>query len=787
MEIETEGISWINGRRTYSASEGDRNKIAVDRYNENIITEKHERVKTPPQLMQELLPHQKAVVKAALDLEKKRFVELAIINLPASELIIETKMGMIRDPPGTGKTLIALAICSSGIPKMVRDIDYYPTTIGFRQDFMKPDFDPQYTVTEVRTKYNSKRIIPCNLIYVSKSVLFQWEDAIKMTKLKYLMIKNVYDVEYLYKMFYHPTKTANIKTLSGYDIILIKNSKITGKFNPPELGSVSQCTRNIISVFGILFRNYTFARIFIDDFDILNPPSNAFRNASLFEWCIAATSKYTIGDYYSGTGQDFLTDLLDMTSSYNSAWRNHSLLHCFNLECDKQFLEQSTGMGQVNYYSYRFVNPNDNFMGMFKAMDTDDAKLILEALNGDALKAAGKEAGVTNASVAHIFERVLGTKYKLWEHSTEVERYIEKAKTYIKGLPSKLEKYNATETLIGKLITNIKKPGPSHEIKKDIKTSDQRFIDAIGDVDVVNKKQKDENGIALNRVIDNLKLGECPIMGTPLSESTQIIILTCCGIAISGEGASFSLKLHAGTGDKIGICPNCRSDLKSTSLLFINKNEVDDIIKINIAGDTPEANFTNKEKQKNITAPKQDITVEDKKQFDKYTCIMNIIKPNKKYKKDEEEKKQEQKEYKIPRIVHGTKKGLSGVGDKKFLIYATHGETVQLITNELDTQKIKWNILYGTATHIKDLIEKYWLANSNADSFSVLIIKGAEYCAGLNLQCVTDIIFAHKVLSLDVEVQIIGRAARIGRKYDLSVHYVLYDNEYVMTFGNKIV
>ena len=45
-----------------------------------------------------------------------------------------------------------------------------------------------------------------------------------------------------------------------------------------------------------------------------------------------------------------------------------------------------------------------------------------------------------------------------------------------------------------------------------------------------------------------------------------------------------------------------------------------------------------------------------------------------------------------------------------------------------------------------------------------------------------DIIFAHKVESKDIEMQIIGRAARYGRTCDLNIHYVLYDNEYNATF-----
>ena len=55
-------------------------------------------------------------------------------------------------------------------------------------------------------------------------------------------------------------------------------------------------------------------------------------------------------------------------------------------------------------------------------------------------------------------------------------------------------------------------------------------------------------------------------------------------------------------------------------------------------------------------------------------------------------------------------------------------------------------------------------------------MNGKFYGSGLNLQDATDIIITHKI-SDDVKTQIIGRAHRMGRKGDLNVHYIAFENE----------
>ena len=91
--------------------------------------------------------------------------------------------------------------------------------------------------------------------------------------------------------------------------------------------------------------------------------------------------------------------------------------------------------------------------------------------------------------------------------------------------------------------------------------------------------------------------------------------------------------------------------------------------------------------------------------------------------------------------------------------------------------------LQGTALQIKEAVSRFNLPNDDDESISVLLICSPKYVAGLNLQASTDLIFTGKVMDPNIESQIAGRACRVGRKNNMRVHYVLYNNEYQYMFG----
>jgi len=107
--------------------------------------------------------------------------------------------------------------------------------------------------------------------------------------------------------------------------------------------------------------------------------------------------------------------------------------------------------------------------------------------------------------------------------------------------------------------------------------------------------------------------------------------------------------------------------------------------------------------------------------------------------------------------------------NSKFLIFSNY--TFKKIINKLNINNISWKKLCGRPDIIRKIIENY----SNG-IIKVLMLNAKHYGSGLNLQMTTDIIMFHQ-MDDDTNIQIIGRAQRIGRKNQLKIHQLQYHHE----------
>ena len=300
---------------------------------------------------------------------------------------------------------------------------------------------------------------------------------------------------------------------------------------------------------------------------------------------------------------------------------------------------------------------------------------------------------------------------------------------------------------------------------KIVKFNQDGIDEAVQEVKDQNDRDKVENGMAIQRVKDNLEDGECPIECTPLSESKGIIILKCCSLVISAEAASYSISRG---------CPNCRTTIRMTSLLMIDRNfNLDNIVEEKgILGDEIEELDEEEEEEEN-DGP-----------MTKFKCIVNIIKGTFNKLKDY---RQQRTGFKIAKVLEGPKEMPEApAGERKVLVFANYTETLKALEKELDTAEISYVHLHGTSHQIHELVKKFYLPAKDSNAVNVLLINAAKYCAGLNLQNATDLIFTHKIVDSNIESQIAGRAARIGRTNRLNVHYVLYHNEFDLMDRNNI-
>ena len=104
--------------------------------------------------------------------------------------------------------------------------------------------------------------------------------------------------------------------------------------------------------------------------------------------------------------------------------------------------------------------------------------------------------------------------------------------------------------------------------------------------------------------------------------------------------------------------------------------------------------------------------------------------------------------------------------DKKILIFSNYNETFTILKKFLEDRKLVYLELRGTKEKRDNTIDSYKTGVVN-----ILLLNTIHSGAGLNLQETTDIILYHKIHEFQ-KIQVIGRANRIGRKCQLTVHYL---------------
>lgn len=104
--------------------------------------------------------------------------------------------------------------------------------------------------------------------------------------------------------------------------------------------------------------------------------------------------------------------------------------------------------------------------------------------------------------------------------------------------------------------------------------------------------------------------------------------------------------------------------------------------------------------------------------------------------------------------------------DRKILIFSNYNDSFSIIKKFLDQRNLTYLELKGTKEQRDNTIDSYKSGNVN-----ILLLNTIHSGAGLNLQETTDIILYHRIHEYQ-KIQVIGRANRIGRTNQLTVHYL---------------
>ena len=755
------------------------------------------------------LPHQRITVEVMLEIETQQKCSVKLFGSDANGLsnpIAETRAGILSERAGSGKTLeILMIIALNPRPALRPEITAFSIPRGYinKGRLKEGDFSNWGFATEVRKTY--KKLLRPTLIFVGKSVLAQWMETIReYTDFSVLMIDNVFAL----RDFYNVWKKSP-KKLQKYDIILVKNGNVAGKFDAEELnGSGMEFIKSkpIISVFGELFKKVCWPRVVLDDFDNLSIPNTAKIIPALFTWLVSATRRKPPGRRLATDHKGNLDMLCNYRPCYNWMWFNRELYTFFNVGCENDFINASTEASLVHYYVHKFSNPHDWCIGLIGAMKTTETNEIAEMLNGDAIQMAMNAVGMKKtetASTVAVFERILDKNWATYKKSVNIGKYISRVKDWLRGMPAEGGTGISTNALES-FKRNLKRPGPLAEVRKLITHNQDAITNVVEEVGTENDETKENSSKAIQRVRDNINDDECPILCTPFSEAGGIVIMKCCGMVISVEAAR---RCYPPGDKKVVNCAKCRHPTSFSDLIYVDRN-IDSLL---TDDNIPDENI-----------PDENIP-EEQNAGPKYNCIISIIRGNVSDKEDGEKedggkkdgekedggkkdgekedggkkdggKKDGEKELrgelrddiKIHNLLEGNvDKGEAAIENKKVLIFANYRETMKLVEEKLIKCVIPYLKIQGSPVQIKDAVDRYFLPNDDPESINVLLVNGAKYCAGLNLQITTDLIFTGKIADSHIEQQLAGRCCRIGRTNNLDIHYVLYENECV-TLNAKI-
>lgn len=202
-----------------------------------------------------LLPHQKYVVKAMLDIESIKKV------YSSPDDFINTNVCVLAEPLGSGKTFELIATIL---------LDSHTHTHANTHIHEMYWNTPHMSIVKKMKGYTKVRT---TLVFVAKGVFNDWRDILKNTALRVFYIDT----------HTHMSKFLSDKSYMEYDVVLIKNGK---------LKEIEGCNSHI-GVFNKLSKNnrIEFHRVIYDDFDILHMGNEARVIASRFTWMVTATTK----------------------------------------------------------------------------------------------------------------------------------------------------------------------------------------------------------------------------------------------------------------------------------------------------------------------------------------------------------------------------------------------------------------------------------------------------------------------------------------------------------------
>ncbi len=711
-----------------------------------------------------LLPHQTTVVKSMLDLEQQRYVEVGCEKYTkhtGAPVKIQSTAMVLSESFGSGKTVVILALIAiRPYPRAVAELVNSPMIVQQKQHHYgryARNEAPVFKHEIVRKFIGPTALLKPNLIIVGASVMKQWADEIQ--RFTNLTVFEVGD--------FHKLKALQMRYESGlinqYNIILLKNGKVTGNFQlPGETGGSSEY-RSMISVVRTMTAQSCWSRVIYDDFDTIDIPSGSQAINALFTVYVSATLRADKG------GRIVRKTYKNVQEAINSrgiplaqVHTDKSLFTDFNLRNTASYVERSTQIPIVNCFKYVYSNPDDNYIRLLGVMGEKDAENIMEMLNGDAIGTAAEQLGIKTNSVADIFKKMLDKKYEKYLHDNKVFLIVEE----ILGSLAEVEEREDGKQHSMKALNTIRAA-----IEKENVPTIKYFSDKLQDMldNMLNEyaELSAQDGLAISRVVDNVKEGQCQICRFSLKDRSTFIVKCCglivceaCGIKGNNIRRRYDYRLKGETIS--GACANCKSPVyPQKDLIFIDSQSFNINDLLTATGDEKPEEPEPKPVVVDETKP-----AEPEIKNPKLKALLAIA--TAKIPENCEEIK-----VNIKHLIQGRNDLPPKPNQvRKVLVFANYSETLKNVEDFLCEQNILFLRLGGTFREMANTVKQF-----QTGECTVLLINSQHNCAGLNMQFATDLVFMHKIVDINIESQVAGRIQRIGRDCNARIHYLCYKNE----------
>jgi len=138
--------------------------------------------------------------------------------------------------------------------------------------------------------------------------------------------------------------------------------------------------------------------------------------------------------------------------------------------------------------------------------------------------------------------------------------------------------------------------------------------------------------------------------------------------------------------------------------------------------------------------------------------------------KSSSEEKDEKKEEKTPLSKPKSVMEIVSNPDKtkKYLIFSMYDESFSVIRRELEEHKMEYVEISGSKATRDAKLKRFKEGRVN-----IVFLNSRFNGAGINLEIATDIVLYHE-MPASIQEQVIGRALRIGRKGDVTVHHLIF-------------